>query len=74
MSSTEQVVSELCPAMGREVSVRVVYQVDYSRMCPVSVEPVAVKCLEAEACKARHNRIECLVYGNNLITTLLAGR
>ncbi|WP_278078291.1 hypothetical protein [Syntrophothermus lipocalidus] len=40
----------------------------------MSVEPVAVECLEAEACKARHNRMECLVYGNNLITTLLAGR
>ncbi len=66
MSSAELVLMKCCPAVGREVNVRVVYRIDYGKMCPVSVEPVAVECLEADTCETSKTGEGCLVYNDSL--------
>lgn len=65
MSSTEQVIQKTCPATAKVVDIRIVYAINFTGLCPISIVEEYIECAISDGCPAYQlKNPRCLLWGN----------
>lgn len=63
MSTLEQFMDALCPFMGQEVPIRIIYNCSNTMLCQINIEAAFYECLLSDKCSGYKTKDQsCLLF------------